>query len=65
MQQVITGANISGSLQQMRRDAGLTVEQLAVSAGVSYSTVSNIERGCRCSDRIAQALLDVIAEARA
>jgi transcriptional regulator with XRE-family HTH domain len=47
-------------LQRARRAAGLTVEQLAVKAGVSYSTVNNMDRGTRVSkatlERIALAL---------
>ena len=36
-------------LYRARKAAGLTQEQLAVKAGVSYSTVCNMERGARVS----------------
>jgi len=47
-------------LNRARKAAGLTLEQLAVKAGVSYATVNNMDRGARVSkatlERIALAL---------
>ena len=65
VQEGITGANLALHLKAMRRAAGLTPEQLAVAAGVSYSLVQQIERGCRTSQGSCDKLLAALSEAGA
>jgi len=43
----MTGLNIPGLLKEIRRELGLTQEQLAHRIGVSFTSVNHWERGRR------------------
>lgn len=59
---------MGGRLRDLRRRRGLTIEQLAVHAGVSVSTVSRLERGVphtptlKVLERLAGALDSSVAD---
>ena len=46
----MTGSTLSAALAQLRRDSGMTQEQLAAHLGVTFQAVSKWETGASCPD---------------
>lgn len=46
----MTGSSLSAALAQLRRDSGMTQEQLAARLGVTFQAVSKWETGVSCPD---------------